>query len=146
MDVRSNKTGVIVVGVDGSDASIDALEWAVAEAELAHASLEVVSAWSWPSAWGREPTWPPGFDPDEETRKKLAEVVEGAVGAPPKLDVRQVVVEGHAASVLVTAAEHGDLLVVGRRGHGAVTGALMGSVSMHCVAHAPCPVVVVHSR
>ena len=139
-----DRTGVIVVGVDGSESSMDALRWAADQAALAHAPLEVVSAWSWPSAWGREPTWPPGFDPEEQTRTQLAEVVDSVLGTRHEHDLRQVVVEGHAAEVLVTAGEGAALLVVGRRGHGAFKDIFMGSVSMHCVAHASCPVVVIH--
>jgi nucleotide-binding universal stress UspA family protein len=146
MVTSSKKTDVILVGVDGSDSSLDALQWAADQAKLAHASLEVLSAWEWPSVWGREPTWPPGWDPDEQTRKQLAKVVEAVLESTHKLDVRQVVVEGHAAPALVTAAEHADLLVVGRRGHRSVAGVLLGSVSMHCVTHAQCPVVVAHHR
>ncbi|HXQ61832.1 MAG TPA: universal stress protein [Acidimicrobiales bacterium] len=145
MDASTEKTGTIVVGVDGDD-SVDALRWAATQAELSGSSLEVITSWTWPTAWGREPTWPPGWDPDEQTRKQLAEVVEGILGPHPGLEVRQVVVEGHAAPVLIAAAEHADLLVIGSHGHGAIAGMFLGSVSMHCVAQAPCPVVVVHRR
>jgi nucleotide-binding universal stress UspA family protein len=58
-----------------------------------------------------------------------------------KLVVRQVVGEGHAARVLIAAAAHADLLVVGCR-HGAFTGIMLGSVSLHCVARASCAVVI----
>ncbi|MEV0561406.1 universal stress protein [Dactylosporangium sp. NPDC049742] len=55
-------------------------------------------------------------------------------------------VQGHPAKVLLDAANGAELLVVGSRGHGTFTGILLGSVSQHCVQHAPCPVVVVPSR
>jgi len=55
------------------------------------------------------------------------------------------VVQGHAAKVLIDAVTPDDLLVVGTRGHGGFAGALIGSVSHHAVAQAPCPVVVVPS-
>jgi len=145
MDADKEKTNVIVVGVDGPH-SVPALRWAAAQAQLADASLEVVTAWMWPTVWGREPTWPPGWDPDEQARRQLAELVESALGPAPGPEVRRVVVEGHAAPVLVAAAGHADLLVVGGHGHGAFAGMFLGSVSMHCVAQAPCPVVVVHDR
>lgn len=53
------------------------------------------------------------------------------------------VVHGHPAWVLLAAAEHADLLVVGNRGHGGFTEALLGSVGQYCVHRAKCPVVVV---
>ena len=52
-------------------------------------------------------------------------------------------VEGHPAGILIEASAQADLLVVGSRGHGGFVGALLGSVSHRCVAHALCPVVVV---
>lgn len=52
-------------------------------------------------------------------------------------------IEGHPAAVLLTAAEGADLLVLGCRGHGGFVGALLGSVSQHCVHHATCPVVII---
>jgi nucleotide-binding universal stress UspA family protein len=137
---------MIVVGVDGSESSIDALRWAATQARLTGASLEAVMAWEWPTAWGRTPTWPPGWDPDVETRKQLAGAVEKALGPRSTVDVHQVVVEGHAASVLVDAAIHADLLVVGHRGSGTFVGTMLGSVSQRCLTHAPCPVTVVRQH
>jgi len=145
MNAGIEKTGVIVVGVDGSE-FVDALQWAAAQAKLAHASLEVITAWTWPTYWGREPEGPPGWVPEEQARKMLTEVVESILGPHHSLEVRQVVVEGHAAPVLIAAAKHANLLVVGSHGHGAFADMLLGSVSMHCVIHARCPVVVVHRR
>ncbi len=57
--------------------------------------------------------------------------------------VRQEVARGHAVRALLDCAQDADLLVVGSRGHGGFVGALLGSVSLHCVTHAHCPVVVV---
>jgi nucleotide-binding universal stress UspA family protein len=54
--------------------------------------------------------------------------------------------EGHPAQVLVEAARGADLLIVGSRGHGEFAAALMGSVSQHCVHHAPCPVLVIRGN
>jgi len=51
--------------------------------------------------------------------------------------------EGNPAKILLEAANGADMLVVGSRGHGGFTEALLGSVSQHCVHHAPCPVVII---
>ena len=57
------------------------------------------------------------------------------------------VFEGYPARILLHQAEDADLLVVGSRGHGELSGMLLGSVGLHCVSHATCPVVVVrHPR
>ena len=58
------------------------------------------------------------------------------------VQVRAQAREGNAAQVLIDAAAGADLLVVGSRGHGGFTEALLGSVSQHCVHHAQCPVVI----
>jgi nucleotide-binding universal stress UspA family protein len=75
-------------------------------------------------------------------------VLEGAVKENLEPEdanrVERHVVEGRAATVLLHEAADADLLVVGNRGHGAFTGMVMGSVSLHVIAHAPCPVVVVN--
>ena len=60
----------------------------------------------------------------------------------PDVLVRPVVTEGHPAEALLRAARGADLLVVGSRGHGGFASALLGSVSMQCVLHAHCPVLV----
>jgi len=133
----------IVVGIDGSDSSLQALAWAARLCRLSGATLTTVMAWSVPNAWGRTPTWPPGMDPAEETRKQLAHAVESVLGAHDAPTVHEVVVEGHPASVLIDAGSDADLLVVGRRGRTEVLGMSFGSVSQHCASHAPCPVVVV---
>jgi nucleotide-binding universal stress UspA family protein len=143
MNADTKKNSVIVVGVDGSESSLEGLRWAATQAKVTGATLEAVMAWEWPTFWGRTPTWPPGFDPEDETPKVLAEAVEGVLGSESTLDVREVVVEGHPARVLIAASEHADLLVVGSGGQGGFAGIFLGSVSQHCAASAACPVVVV---
>jgi nucleotide-binding universal stress UspA family protein len=140
-------TGLIVVGVDGSDSSIDALRWAVGQAELTGASLEIVTAWKFQLSYGFSPTWPSDFDPPKDAGRMLSEIIERELKDHDELTVRKTVIEGYPAPVLLEAAEHADLLVVGSRGHGAFAGMLLGSVSEHCTSHAKCPVVVVrHQR
>lgn len=111
----------IVVGIDGSDESKEALRWALEEARLRKAPLRAVHAW-------RDPyTVPPGYGPPEDfdfaaLRKESEEFVSAVVtevaGKSSDVSIQEVVAEGPAASVLVEAAEGADLLVVGSRGHG----------------------------
>lgn len=81
------------------------------------------------------------FGPQAWSRAALDAAV-AAVSAD-EVPVEGRLVQGHPASVLIDASAHADLLVVGSRGHGGFVGALLGSVSHRCVAHAACPVVVV---
>jgi nucleotide-binding universal stress UspA family protein len=72
-----------------------------------------------------------------------SEAVTEALGDDPKVRLDPVVVEGHASATLIEMSHEASLLVVGCRGHGEITGLLVGSVSEHLVCHAACPVVVV---
>jgi len=133
----------IVVGVDGSPASVAALRWAVGQAHAVGAEVEAVTAWLHPSA----PGWS-GHPDDGDFGAGIArKVLDNAVAeaTDPGLPVRTTtrVVKGGTVAALPAAARGAELLVVGSRGHGGFTGALLGSVGQHCVQHAPCPVVVV---
>ena len=134
----------IVVGVDGSPASCDALRWAADQARRTGASLQVVTTWEYPTSYGWVPPYPPDFDPAGDARRALEDTVADVLGDHPDLTVELVVREGHPAPVLVEAAKGASMLVVGSRGHGGFAGMLLGSVSEHCVRQAPCPVTVMH--
>jgi nucleotide-binding universal stress UspA family protein len=84
-----------------------------------------------------------GTDYAELAAKSLAEAI-AEVSPPPGVTVHQIVVEGNPAHAILATAEHADMLVVGKRGHGSFADALVGSVSVRCLHHANCPVVVVH--
>ena len=134
----------IVVGVDGSASSKAALAWAVKQADLTGAVVEAVMAWQFPVAYGGYMMPLPGAD---DWAKIAAEVVAKAVAEVTSLrrqvKIRARVAEGNAAQVLLDASDGAELLVVGSRGHGGFTEALLGSVGQHCVQHANCPVVVI---
>jgi nucleotide-binding universal stress UspA family protein len=134
---------LIVVGVDGSPAAAEALEWAVAEARATGARVEAVYAWD-PSpivAAGSPPAdWRPLRLAAED---HAAEIVRGAVGDEPGVAVVPRMVIGRAAEILVDESTRADLLVVGSRGIGGLEGIELGSVSHHCAARAECPLVIV---
>lgn len=136
--------GVVVVGVDGSEASKDSLRWAGRYARLTGSMVQAVMAWQYPVEFG----WGVVFadlDLEGDARRLLKEMVGEVLGGQP-VKVRTRVVQGPAALVLEEFAGAADLLVVGSRGRGAFAGMLLGSVSEHCAHHASCPVVVVHHR
>ena len=146
-------SGAIVVGVDGSEASREALRWAADEARLRSARLVAVHAWSFVPA---QPIGDPGMlavpagdlpgqlDAESEAaRLALDEAVADALGADPGIDVERKLVEGDAGETLVKEGAGAELLVVGSHGRSGFKAALLGSVSRSVVDHAPCPVVVV---
>jgi nucleotide-binding universal stress UspA family protein len=128
----------VVVGVDGSECSLEALRWGARQAELTGAELQAVMAWSLPEIYGYTPR-----DLEGEARKALEHALEQALGKQPRVHVVAKVVEGHAAEALIDASRDAQLLVVGSHGHGGFAGMLLGSISLRCVSHAECPVVVV---
>jgi nucleotide-binding universal stress UspA family protein len=140
----------IVVGVDGSESSKAALAWAISQAELIDATVEAVIAWEYPISFAGVGYAPIGsvMDVDfaETAERVLGEAISETVDPDSKIKVSATAREGNAARILLEAAKGADLLVVGSRGHGSFTEALLGSVSQHCVHHARCPVVVVRGR
>jgi nucleotide-binding universal stress UspA family protein len=140
--MTNGQPGRIVVGVDGSESSRGAVEWAARQAQLTGSNLELVTTWEWPKSYGYPMPVPADFQPSNAAGDVLDAAVEAIEGAHPGLDVKKVVVEGYAAQVLVESSKDADLLVVGSRGHGELVGILLGSVSEYCVAHAHCPVLV----
>ena len=131
----------IVVGVDGSAASLDALRWAARQADLTGAGIEALATWTYPYSTGFG-----GSVADFDMAGATQQVLDQALAQlETDVPVTGRVAEGSAPLELIEASRTADLLVVGSRGHGAFTGMLLGSVSQHCVSHAHCPVVVVRS-
>jgi nucleotide-binding universal stress UspA family protein len=138
----------IVVGVDGSASSEQALRWALRQGKLTGAGVEAVIAWHFPFISGGY-AWPPTgvmvstADFRKIAERVLADTVSRATSGSRSAPVTQEVLEGDAAAVLIRESAGADLLVVGSRGHGGLAEAMLGSVGQHCVHHAPCPVVIV---
>jgi nucleotide-binding universal stress UspA family protein len=149
MPAQENPVGPrIVVGVDGSESSASALRWAIRQAGLTGATVDVVTAWHYPdlaagsglAVGAVEPT----YNSFRENAEKIAaDAISTTRDPASEVPVRARIAQGHAARVLLDASAGASLVVVGSRGHGGFTEALLGSVSQHCVQHALCPVVVV---
>ena len=144
-----------MVGVDGSDASHDALRWAAEEAQLRSTALVALHAWSFVPA---QPIGDPGMlavpagdlagqlnAENDAAQIGLDQAVEDALGAGSDVELERRLVEGDAGEALVAASKDALLVVVGSHGRSGFKAALLGSVSRHVVDHAACPVVVVKS-
>lgn len=113
---RGVRHGRIVVGVDGSPASVRALRWALDQAELTGAAIQAVCAWEGSS--GRGPKVPvyPDDDPAELAAVKLSEAIGEATTGRDPVEVSHKIAQGRAADVLIEAAKAADMLVMGNRG------------------------------
>jgi nucleotide-binding universal stress UspA family protein len=136
--------GRIVVGVDGSVSSKQALRWAARLAAADGSRIEAVTAWDYPPSFNApvDVDWRP--DLDEDTI--LTETLDEVFGDHRPEGLEPVVAHGPARTVLIEASRGASLLVVGSRGHGGFAGLLLGSVSSACSEHAHCPVLVLHDR
>ena len=132
----------IVVGVDGSVPSKEALAWAVRQAQLTGAVVEAVISWEFPAAYGYPaPVMNVNFE--ELATKTVANAIAEVTAGTGAVASRYMVTEGNAARALLAESAGADLLVIGSRGHGGFVEALLGSTGQHCVHHATCPVVVI---
>jgi nucleotide-binding universal stress UspA family protein len=139
----SNATPVIVVGVDGSDASKNALEFAIEEARLRQATLKVTYAYP---VIDRPVSGSTGKDYYEQVEVDAKAFIQSLMNSAPAtdgVDAQWLGVPGNPAEVLIEASREATILVVGSRGVGGFMGLLMGSVSNQCVHHSHCPVLVV---
>ena len=144
---ESGARQVVAVGIDGSVESIAALGWASRYAAATGGKVRAVHAWHYPAAFGIAPEGkaPPSVTAEVEQRMRddLAQAVAQVYPDPADGQVELLLRYGHPAEVLIDESKDASLLVVGHRGHSAFTGMLVGSVSIHCVTSAECPVVVV---
>lgn len=136
-------TRPITAGVDGSEESLAALEWAAREAVRRGLALRVVQAWRFQAYDAVEVA-----TPDTQAgwvRATVAEAARAVSERHPGLDVSTDVREGGTAETLVEAAADAELLVLGSRGHGPVVGFLLGSVGQQVIAGTTRPVVLVRA-
>jgi len=141
--------GTIVVGVDGSDCSRTALEFALDEAVLRGAGVRVVAAAPeadyWAASYGLSPSLLDELagDLEKTTQAMVDAVVRERGGAVADVPVEIRAVPGAPAQLLVEQSRDADMLVVGHRGRGGFRSAVLGSVGLQCVMHAAVPVTVV---
>jgi nucleotide-binding universal stress UspA family protein len=149
-------SGVIVVGIDGSETSHEALRWAAEEARLRSSRLVAVFAWTFIAP---QPIGDPGMlavpagdlpgqleAESDAAQAALDAAVDAVLGAETGIEVERKLVERDAGDALVAESADADLVVVGSHGRSGFRAALLGSVSRHVVDHSKCPVVVVKQR
>ncbi|GAB3899663.1 universal stress protein [Kibdelosporangium lantanae] len=138
----------IVVGVDGSPASEDAIAYAFDEAARRGCALVAVHTWEEVFLDPELRADQIRFDTtalEDRERELLSERLAGWPEKYPEVAVTQVVAKGHPVRILLEQAENAQLVVVGSRGLGGYHGMLLGSVSQALVNYAQCPLVVIRS-
>jgi nucleotide-binding universal stress UspA family protein len=134
----------IVVGADGSDASAEALRWAIRQAKLTGAEVRVATGYTLPVTIFVAPTYAE-IDYERDAVEAQLTTIEKATQGLRDVPMTTTVIETRPARLLTEMARDADLLVVGAHGPGGFRGMHLGSVANFCVHHAPCPVVVVRS-
>lgn len=146
MVVRSSGTkGPVVVGVDGSQESYRAVDWGVAYAQDAGLEVHLLHAYGGGGAGLRQElaAQAAGSGHAARAQKTCDEAVAYARSVAPTVTVTGRLHLGAAAGGLREASRSASLVVVGSRGHGGLTGLLLGAVAVPVSAHSVCPVVVV---
>lgn len=145
-EVDPDGDGPVVVGVDGSDRSQEALAVAVEEARLRQVGLTVLTTWSVEVVGGYVVTEPdsPEWRQVEERIRGMQERMLASVEVDG-LSVELRAVKGGTRSTLAEASSHACVVVVGNRGRGGFRSKALGSVTMDLMKRASCPVLVVHA-
>lgn len=137
--------GPVTVGLDGSPESLEAAEWAAGEARRRGLALRLVHAWAGLADMAEEPDLPELAVPRYWARRILRESEALLALRHPGLSIVADQVAGSPVEALVAAADDADMLVLGSRGLGRISGFLVGSVARATVAHARRPVVLVRA-
>ncbi len=139
-------SGPVVVGIDGSENSVPALAAAMKEASLRGATLLAVHAWSDVPLSTMDPVTQVGelFNESTVADSVVAERLAGWSEDYPDVNVEHHVVMDRPDAAIIESAKGAQLVVVGSRGRGGITGLLLGSTSIKVLRSAECPVMVVH--
>ena len=137
---------VILVGVDGSPASLNAVRWAASTAAIEGADLKIVSAYTTTTS-----DYAPGLvipqDVIDAIRGEVSKYVQDGAAAArevaPDIEITGSIAEGDAARVMIDFSEDASAVVLGSRGLGGIKGLFLGSVSTSVAAHAKSRVVIV---
>lgn len=137
----------VVVGVDGSEGSLRALDWAAAEASRSRLPLRVVHASLWEHYEGLRPTVDAGVPGEQLLAEHLVASARDRVrDLRPEVSVVADVQPEDPVAALVQESHEASLVVLGSRGRGRIAGMLLGSVGLALVGRSHCPVVVIPAR
>ena len=137
---------IVVVAVDGSDASKQAVRWAANTANKRGIPLRLASSYTMPQFLYAEGMVPPQelFDDlQAESLEKIDEARSIAHEVAPEIKIGHTIAEGSPIDMLLEMSKSATMIVMGSRGLGGLSGMVLGSVSGAVVSHASCPVVVV---
>ncbi|WP_102102643.1 universal stress protein [Tsukamurella tyrosinosolvens] len=147
---RVAQSGPVVLGVDTGPSSESAIAWAFDEASRRNTGLVAVHAWTaYQQVYARRYRITAGANFEAEAdgeRAAFSERLAGWREKYPDVAVETVLRNGDTAKTMLEFATGARLVVVGSRGHGAVTGLVLGSISRSLIHHAPCPVLVARNR
>jgi nucleotide-binding universal stress UspA family protein len=139
--------GTWVIGLDGSDGALNALEWAAANVDGRGADLSLVTAWQTPVVGAYPMAAPVAMSVDDtgfhDAAAQEVAAVAGELGGRLDVPVTAAVGHGGPAQVLLEASAPAALLVIGSRGRGGFARLLLGSTSTQCATHASVPTIVV---
>jgi len=141
-----SREDIVVVAVDGSDASKQAVRWAANTANKRGIPLRLASSYTMPQFLYAEGMVPPQelFDDlQTEALEKVEEARAIAHETAPEIKIGHTIAEGSPIDMLLDMSNDVTMIVMGSRGLGGLSGMVMGSVSGAVVSHANCPVVVV---
>jgi nucleotide-binding universal stress UspA family protein len=143
---RAHDKPTVVLGVDGSKVSAQAIDFAFRQAEARGYRVLAVHAWHSPAGTYEGGLGPLMFDQaeiEDAARLLVSRSLAGAIADHPDVEVETRLMSGQPARALLSAAESADLVVVGSRGRGGFAGLLLGSVSQGVLHHAHCPVAII---
>jgi len=137
------RVGRVVAAIDGSKESGAVYASGIQIANALNAYLDVVSSWTYPALYGYADS--DSYDSPEHKAIEILTAASSAAfhGRPPEW-VTLLPREGRAADALIDASAGAEMLIVGRRGLGAMASLLLGSVGVECVERATCPVLIIH--
>lgn len=141
MEDNRSRRPVVLVGVDGSAQSGEALRWAARYVTLSGGEFHPIIVWDHMPGFGYFPEGAESLE--REARVTLEHAIEKYLGDERPFGMESQVRQGNPRSVLIEESRTADLLVVGDRGYGGFVGLMLGSVVGACVHHAKCSVVVV---